>query len=59
MKKLHRSRSDRMIWGVLANICPRALDQRFWNHKVVNVLDKLPKKILGQAKRRLQDIVYA
>jgi transposase-like protein len=36
-----------------------ALEQRCWNHKMVNVLDKLPKKLRGQAKRRLQDIVYA
>lgn len=26
---------------------------------MVNVLDKLPKKLQGQAKRHLQDIVYA
>jgi transposase-like protein len=47
------------IWGALANIYPGALEQRCWNHKVVNVLDKIPKKLQGQAKRRLQDIVYA
>jgi transposase-like protein len=47
------------IWGALANIYPGALEQRCWNHKVVNVLDKLPKKLQGQAKRHLQDIVYA
>ena len=47
------------IWGALANIYPGALEQRCWNHKVVNVLDKLPKKVQGQAKRHLQDIVYA
>jgi transposase-like protein len=47
------------IWGALANVYPDALEQRCWNHKVVNVLDKLPKKLQGQAKKRLQDIVYA
>jgi len=47
------------IWGALANIYPRALEQRCWNHKMVNVLDKLPKKLQCQAKRQLQDIVYA
>jgi len=47
------------IWGALANIYPGALEQRCWNHKVVNVLDKLPKKLRCQAKRHLQDIVYA
>ena len=47
------------IWGALANIYPAALEQRCWNHKMVNVLDKLPKKLQGQAKRHLQDIVYS
>jgi transposase-like protein len=47
------------IWSALANIYPRALEQRCWNHKVVNVLDKLPKKLQRQAKSQLQDIVYA
>jgi len=47
------------IWGALANIYPGAPEQRCWNHKIVNVLDKLPKKVQGQARRHLQDIVYA
>jgi putative transposase len=47
------------IWGALANVYPRALEQRCWNHKMVNVLDKLPKKLQRQARRQLQDIVYA
>jgi transposase-like protein len=47
------------IWGALANIYPGALEQRCWNHKMINVLDKLPKKLQSQAKKHLQDIVYA
>ena len=47
------------IWGALANVYPDASEQRCWNHKIVNVMDKLPKKVQPQAKRRLQDIVYA
>jgi transposase-like protein len=47
------------IWGALSNVYPEALEQRCWNHKVVNVLDKLPKKVQPQAKWRLQDIAYA
>jgi len=47
------------IWGALANVYPDAAEQRCWNHKIVNVLDKLPKKVQPQAKRRLQDIAYA
>jgi len=47
------------IWGALANVYPDAAEQRCWNHKIVNVMDKLPKKVQPQAKRRLQDIAYA
>ena len=47
------------IWGALSNVYPDASEQRCWNHKTVNVLDKLPKKAQPEAKRRLQDIAYA
>ena len=47
------------IWGALRNVYPDALEQRCWNHKVLNVLDKLPKKVQPKAKRQLQDIVYS
>jgi transposase-like protein len=47
------------IWGALSNVYPEASEQRCWNHKIVNVLDKLPKKVQPQAKRRLQDIAYS
>ena len=47
------------IWGALSNVYPDASEQRCWNHKMVNVLDKLPKKVQPQAKRRLQDVAYA
>jgi putative transposase len=47
------------IWGALSNVYPDASEQRCWNHKIVNVLDKLPKKVQPQAKWRLQDVAYA
>ena len=47
------------IWGALSNIYPDAEEQRCWNHKIMNVLDKLPKKAQPQAKQRLQGIAYA
>jgi len=47
------------IWGALSNVYPAALEQRCWNHKIVNVLDKLPKKVHLKAKGQLRDIVYA
>jgi putative transposase len=47
------------IWGALSNVYPDAMEQRCWNHKMTNVLDKLPKKAQGLAKSELQGIVYS
>ena len=47
------------IWGALSNVYPDAAEQRCWNHKIMNVLDKLPKKAQPQAKQRLQGVAYA
>lgn len=47
------------IWGALGEVYPDAMEQRCWNHKVRNVLDKLPKKVQGRAKSDLQGIVYS
>ena len=47
------------IWGALANVFPDAQEQRCWNHRVVNVLDKLPKKDQAAAKELLTAIPYA
>lgn len=32
------------IWKALRHIYPEAEEQRCWNHKIINVLDKLPKR---------------
>ena len=47
------------IWGALAAVYPEAQEQRCWNHKIRNVLDKLPKKAQGVAKSQLQEIPYS
>lgn len=47
------------IWGALRNVYPGASEGRCWNHKVVNVLDKLPKKAQSTAKEWLREIAYA
>ena len=47
------------IWGALSNVYSEAMEQRCWNHKLRNVLDKLPKKAQGLAKSELQGIVYS
>jgi len=47
------------IWGALANVYPEAQEQRCWNHRIVNVLDKLPRKEQAAAKELLTAIPYA
>ncbi len=47
------------IWGALRNVFPEADEQRCWNHKVLNVLDRLPKRAHNEAKPPLCSIPYA
>ena len=47
------------IWGALRNVFPEAGEQRCWNHKMINVLDKLPKRQHDQARLMLRNIPYA
>jgi len=47
------------IWGGLANVFPEAKEQRCWNHRIVNVLDKIPEKHQAQAKLLLKPIPYS
>ena len=47
------------IWGALANVYTEAREQRCWNHKVINVLDRLPKSQQEQGKLMLRSISYA
>ncbi|MBZ4336749.1 IS256 family transposase [Corallococcus sp. AS-1-12] len=47
------------IWGAVARVWPQAEHQRCFNHKLRNVLDKLPKKELEAARALLKPIPYA
>jgi transposase-like protein len=47
------------IWGALANVYPEAGEQRCWNHRILNGLDRVPKKKQAQVKVWLRDIMYA
>ena len=47
------------IWGALRNVFPEAEEQRCWNHRILNILDKVPKKGQTQAKIWLRQIMYA
>jgi putative transposase len=47
------------IWAALGEIHPNGAEQRCWNHKICNVLDKLPKKEQPAAKQLLRSMSYA
>lgn len=47
------------IWGALANVFPEAGEQRCWNHRQLNVLDRLPKSKQVTAKVWLRQLMYA
>lgn len=47
------------IWGALANVYPEAGEQRCWNHRLVNVLDRVPKQYQAAASKLLKRIPYA
>jgi transposase-like protein len=47
------------IWGALANVFPEAQEQRCWNHRIMNVLDKISKRQQAQARVLLTRIPYA
>ncbi len=36
------------IWGALAAVFPEAAEQRCWNHRLLNILDKLPRQRTGR-----------
>jgi transposase-like protein len=47
------------IWAAAAQVWPGAEEQRCWNHKMRNVLDRLPKREQAEAKELLRAMVYA
>lgn len=47
------------IWAALAQVWPATREQRCWNHKLLNVLDQLPKKVQAEARALLKQMPYA
>lgn len=47
------------VWSAIGEIYPVVKEQRCWNHKIVNVLDKLPKKQQAEARALLCEMPYA
>ncbi len=42
------------IWAALREVWPQTRPQRCWNHRTLNVLDKLPKRLWSQVKKDLR-----
>jgi len=47
------------IWGALRNVFPEVDEQRCWNHRLVNVLDQVPKRERASATLMLRAMAYA
>ena len=47
------------FWAALRTVYPETEDQRCWVHKIVNVLDCLPKRMQPRAKSHLHEIMRA
>ena len=46
-------------WAAAGEVWPESREQRCWNHKLVNVLDQLPRKLQAVAREMLCAIPYA
>lgn len=57
--KLFMADGNSAIWGAARAIWPEAAEQRCWNHKMRNVLDRLPKREQPEGKELLRKVVYA
>jgi transposase-like protein len=47
------------FWVAVREVWPETAEQRCWVHRLVNVLDKLPKSLQPRAKRALHEIMNA
>ena len=57
--RLLRADGNAAIWGAVRQVWPEAGEQRCWNHKMRNVLDRLPQREQSEAKDILRAVVYA
>jgi transposase-like protein len=47
------------LWSALDQVFPTTEHQRCWNHRVLNVRSKLPKRLQAEARGRLREIAEA
>jgi transposase-like protein len=47
------------LWAALDQVFPSTEHQRCWNHRTLNVQDKLPQRLQAEARRRLREMAEA
>lgn len=56
---LHVADGHLGIWAALGELHPSGDEQRCWNHRIVNVLDRLPTREQPRAAQLLRQMMYA
>jgi transposase-like protein len=46
------------IWAAMRHVWSQADEQRCWNHRIINILDRLPKRLQGEGNLLLKQIPY-
>ena len=44
------------LWAALDEVFPETRHQRCWNHRTLNVLDRLPKRLWAETRRKLAEV---
>lgn len=47
------------VWQAISKVWPETKQQRCWNHKIVNVVDKVPKTAQAEVREMIKMIPYA
>jgi putative transposase len=47
------------LWAALGQVYPEAKEQRCWNHRIMNLVDRLPKRSQADGKQLLQEVAQA
>ncbi len=47
------------IWAAVAEVFAEVAEKRCWNHKLTNVLGRLPRRLQAEARALLKEIPYA
>jgi transposase-like protein len=47
------------IWGALSEVFPTTRRQRCWNHRLLNIKDKLPRRLHGEVSSKLYELYQA